>query len=130
MFIIYNQIEYLINKAIMLSNPYEKQIVGLCVLRDYLTDDIANEWIDEDIYLLKELVKKGIVDESVLEIYIKINDNFASVSLGGEMYNQNIWTLTGLKSDPFWEKQRKLASNLLNQLTKTTHKTGDKTGDG
>lgn len=118
MSIIDNQIEYLINKAIMLSSPYEKQIVGLSVLGDYLTDDIANEWIDEDIYLLKELLTKGIVDESVLDIYIKINDNFASVSLGGEMYDKNIWTLTGLKSDPFWEKQRRLASKLLSQLTK------------
>ena len=118
MSIINNQLEYLVNKSIMLSNPYEKQIVGLSVLEDYLTEDIANEWIDEDIYLLQELLTKGIVDESVLDIYIKINDNFASVSLGGEMYDKNIWTLTGLKSDHFWEKQRKLASELLNQLTK------------
>ena len=117
MSIINNQIEYLIRKSIMLSNPYEKQIVGLCALGDYLTDDIANEWIDEDIYLLKELLIKGIVDENVLDIYIKINDNFASVSLGGELYDKNIWTLTGLKSDPFWKKQRTLASELLNQLT-------------
>ena len=118
MSIIDNQIEYLIEKSIMLSKPYEKQIVGLSVLEDYLTDDIANEWIDEDVNLLKELLTKGIVDESVLDIYIRINDNFASVSLGGEIYDPNIWTLTGLKSDPFWEKQRNLASELLNQLTK------------
>ena len=117
MSIINNQIEYLIKKSIMLSNPYEKQIVELPALGDYLTDDIANEWIDEDIYLLKELLAKGVVDESVLDIYIIINNNFASVSLGGEMYDKNIWTLTGLKSDPFWENQRKLASELLNQLT-------------
>ena len=118
MSIINNQIEYLIKKSIMLSNPYEKQIVGLSVLGDYLTDDIANEWIDEDVYLLKELLAKGIVDESVLDIYIEINDNFSSVSLGGEKYDKNIWTLPGLKSDPFWEKQRELASELFNQLTK------------
>ncbi len=118
MSIINNQIEYLIKKSIMLSKPYEKQIVGLSVLGDYLTDDIANEWIDDDIYLLKELLTKGKVNARVLEIYIEINDNFASVSLGGEMYDPNIWTLNGLKSDPFWEKQRKLAYELLNQLTK------------
>ena len=118
MSIIDNQIEYLIKKSIMLSNPYEKQIVGLSVLGDYLTEDIANEWIDEDVYLLKELILKGIVDESVLDIYIRINDNFASVSSDGEMYDKNIWTLTGLKSDPFWEKQRKLATELVNRLTK------------
>lgn len=118
MSIINDQIEYLIEKASMLSSPYEKQIVGLSVLGDYLTEDIANDWIDEDIYLLKELLTKGIVNESVLDIYIKINSNFVSVSLGGEMYDKNIWTLTGLKFDPFWEKQRKLASMLLNQLTK------------
>lgn len=112
-----NQLEYLINKSIMLSNPYEKQIVGLSVLGDYLTEDIANEWIDEDINLLQELLTKGIVNESVLDVYTKINDNFASVSLGGKMYDKSIWTLTALKSDPFWEKQRKLASDLLNQLT-------------
>ena len=111
------QIEYIINKSIMLSNSYEKQIIGLATLGDYITDDIANEWIDEDIYLLQELLTKGIVDESVLDIYIKINDNFASVSLGGEMYDESIWTLTALKSHPFWERQRKLASKLLNQLT-------------
>lgn len=118
MSIINNQLEYLANKSIMLSNPYEKQIVGLSVLEDYLTEDIANEWIDEDIYLLQELLTKGIVDKSVVDVYIKINDNFASVSLGGEMYDKSIWTLTALKSDPFWEKQRKLASELLNRLTK------------
>ena len=112
-----NQIAYLIDKAIILSLPYEKQIAGRSVLGDYLTDDIANEWIDEDIYSLKELLTKGMVDVGVLEIYIEINDNFASVSLGNEMYDPNIWTLNGLKSDPFWEKQRKLASELLNQLT-------------
>lgn len=118
MSIINNQIEYLINKAIMLSSPYEKQIVGLSVLGDYLTDDIANDWIDEDVDLLKDLLVKGIVSERVLDIYVRINDNFASVSLGGEMYDENIWTLTGLRSDPFWKKQRELASELLNQLTK------------
>lgn len=118
MFIIYNQIEYLINKAIMLSNPYEKQIADLHILGDYLTDDIANDWIDEDIHFLKELLAKGIVNERVLDIYVRINDNFVSVSLGGEMYDENIWTLTGLKSDPFWKKQRELASELLNQLFK------------
>lgn len=117
MSIIKSQIEYLIEKSIILSNTYEKQIEGLSILGDYLTEDIANEWIDEDIYLLKELSRKGIVDESALDIYVSINKNFASVSLGSEMYDKNIWTLAGLKSDPFWERQRKLASELLSQLT-------------
>ena len=116
MFIINNQIEYLINKAIMLSNPYEKQIADLHMLGDYLTDDIANDWIDEDIYLLKEFLAKGIVNERVLDIYIRINDNFASVSLGGEMYDENIWTLNGLKTHPFWAQQRALSKELLVHL--------------
>lgn len=120
MSIINNHIKYLIDKAIMLSSPYEKQIVELSILGDYLTDDIANDWIDEDIDLIKYLLAKGIVNEMVLDIYIKINDNFASVSLGGEMYDKNIWTLTSLKSDPFWKKQRELASELVKQLTKST----------
>lgn len=116
MFIINHHIEYLINKASMLSSPYEKQIVGLAVLGDYLTDDIANDWIDEDIDLLKDLLIKGIVDKSVLDIYIKINDNFVSVSLGGEMYDENIWTLNGLKTHPFWAQQRALSKELLVHL--------------
>ena len=116
MSIISNQIAYLIDKAAMLSAPYEKQIAGLAALGDYLTDDIANEWIDEDVYLLKDLAEKGIVNESVLVLYMKIVDNFTSASLGGEMYDNTIWTLSGLKSAPFWEKQRELASGLLSQL--------------
>ena len=113
MSIIDNQLKYLIEKAIMLSNPYEKQIVGLSALGDYLTDDIANDWIDEDIDLIKYLLVKGIVHEMVLNIYVRINDNFASVSLGGEMYDKNIWTLNGLKVHPFWTHQRALSKELL-----------------
>ena len=111
-----NQITYLIDKAIMLSAPYEEQIAGRAALGDYLTDDIANEWIDEDVYLLKDLVEKGIVNESVLVMYVKIVDNFTSASLGEKMYDNTIWTLTGLESAPFWKKQRELASELLSQL--------------
>ena len=117
-------IKYFVDKARTLSLEFfqQQKMAFELGLGDYFTEDIANDWIDEDIYLLKELLAKGIVNERVLDIYIRINDNFASVSLGGEMYDENIWTLTGLKSDPFWEKQRGLACELLNQLKEISQK--------
>ncbi len=113
-----NQINYYIEKAEFLSKSAEELIESLPTLGDYLTDDIANEWLDEEKVLLKKYSDKKIISEKVAILYSQINDGFNRVSLGEAEYEPEIWTLQGLKNHPFWERQRQLARQLCEELHK------------
>ena len=113
-------IKYFIDKATFLSGEFEEQIkleseIGF-YLGDYLTVDIANEWMPEDIKELKKLVDEKILSKNVIELYQAINKNFIDVSAGGKFFDRKIWTLEALKNHPFWKEQRQLAKKLLNEL--------------
>ena len=112
------QIDYYIEKTTMLAKLFEQQYQELYMLCDYLTEDIASDWIIQDVLLLEEMFKYKIISYKVIDLYKAIEKNFADVSLGGRLYNDIIWTLKGLKYHPFWEQQRNLAKELLNELQK------------
>ena len=116
MTVIDNQINYFVEKAKKLSKPYIEQIEGLSTLGDYLTEDIANEWLDEDIELLTKLSKLDIVNGKTVDLYSEINSNFIKASSHGCYYEKVIWTLDGLKEHSFWKKQKSLAKKLLEEL--------------
>ena len=54
-------IKYFLDKANILSLEYEEQIKKAFELDmgDYYTEDIAYDWLSEDIKILNELVKKN-----------------------------------------------------------------------
>lgn len=56
----YYIIQFFFNKAKFLSLDFDEQKkeVAEFNMGDYLTEDIANEWFDEDIELLNELQRK------------------------------------------------------------------------
>ena len=106
-------IKYFLNKANILSLEYEEQIKKAFELDmgDYYTEDIANDWLSEDIKILNELVKKNLINKKALELYSQIDKN-----LNGKLYKKEIWTLKALKNDLFWKKQRILAKQFINEL--------------
>lgn len=110
------EIDYYITKAAFLSKPFEQQYRELYMLGDYITDDIANDWLEEDISLLEKLAKEGVVGADAVKYYQQILKNFSDVSLGGTSYDDTIWSLNGLRTHDFWNCQRNLAEKLLTEL--------------
>ena len=113
-----DEIKYFLDKANILSLEYEEQIKKAFELDmgDYYTEDMANDWLSEDIKNLNELVKKNLINKKALELYSQIDKNFIEVSLNGKLYKKEIWTLKALKNDLFWKKQRILAKQFINEL--------------
>lgn len=107
------------NKAELLSLPYDEQVATIpSEIRWNAADDIANEWMDEDIIELKKYVDWGFINRSVLDLYRQINQSFTDASPSGTKYESEIWTLNGMKHHSFWEQQRQLAKQLLEELNK------------
>ena len=111
-----NSIDYLLQKARFLSQSYEEQTNTLTVLGDYITEDIANDWIEQDLLLLQGLLQKGIISPKALDLYREIDSNFANASYGRKLFEAKIWSLDGLKNHAFWAKQRELARQLFLEL--------------
>lgn len=109
-------LNYYRNKSELLSLSFEKQLSKLQFLGDYITEDIANEWMDEDIVILEKYFNQGILSRNIMDLYCQINNGFIDASNGGDKYELEIWTLTGLKYHSFWKHQRQLAKQLLEEL--------------
>lgn len=81
--------------------------------------DIANEWDYEDIrYFVEKLQEDDIISNEIVQGLKTICDNFDNVSKNGTQFDQTVWTTDGLLNHPFWETQRQLAKQLLNELNK------------
>lgn len=108
-------IKYFTDKARTLSLEFSQQqkIAFELGLGDYFTEDVANDWLTDDIIILEQLKNEGIIDSRVIEIYSLIDKNFINASLYGGSFEEEIWTLVGLENHPFWTQQRKLAKELL-----------------
>lgn len=85
---------------------------------DYFTEDMANEWFTEDINILNELAENDKIGKKAPELCSLIDKNFIDVSLNGKLYKKEIWTLEALKNHIFWENQRTLAKQLIDELLK------------
>ena len=111
-----SQINYIKEKALTLLSTESSSNSLAATLGDYLTEDIANDWIREDTGLLEEMQSLGIISCKVTELYNEIMQNFESVSNGQPMFDASVWTLDSLVSHPFWIKQRTLAKELIGEL--------------
>lgn len=113
-------IQYFINKATFLSLDYDdqKSQVSEFKMGDYFTEDIANDWFEDDIKILNKLVNDKSISCKTIELYSMINNNFIDYSLNGKFYKENIWTIKALKEHVFWENQRNLAKQFINELLK------------
>lgn len=111
-----NQINYIKEKALLLASADSQKGDLAATLGDYLTEDIANDWIYEDKAMLEEMQSLGIISRKVTELYNEIMLNFESVSAGQPMFDASVWTLDSLVSHPFWIKQRTLAKELVGEL--------------
>ena len=114
----YISLSYYRKKAVELASEYVEQRKKAFELGlyDYYTEDIANDWLREDYNDLCILQKEGRVSLVAVELYKKIEDNFAAYSIGGPKYEPIIWTLDGMEKHSFWARQRELASMLLIEL--------------
>lgn len=84
-----------------------------------ISSDIANEWDYENIkFFIQNLVSNNIITINIEEGFQTICNNFEKVSINGIRFDQTIWTIEGFAYHPFWEHQRKLAKQLLNELDK------------
>ena len=84
-----------------------------------ISSDIASEWDYENIkFFIKNLVSNNIISIDIKEGFQTICNNFEKVSINGVWFDQTIWTTEGFAHHPFWEHQRKLAKQLLNELDK------------
>ena len=84
-----------------------------------ISSDIANEWDYENIkFFIQNLVESNIISIDIEESFQTICSNFEKVSINGVQFDQTIWTTEGFAHHPFWEHQRKLAKQLLNELDK------------
>lgn len=101
----------------LLSLDYTAQISALSLANDDIPSDIACD-VEWALGLAKELHKQGILSEDILLQMENINRRFDEVSRGQKHYEEIIWTDEGLKTHPFWEKQRELASQILRELKK------------
>ena len=111
-------IKYFLDKAKNLSLGYDEQekLSFELNMGDYFTNDMANEWLTEDINILNELVKNKVISKKVSELYALIDNNFIEVSANGKLFKKEIWTLNALKNHAFWENQRFLAKQFINEL--------------
>lgn len=111
-------IKYFIDKAKNLSLEYDEQekIAFELGIGDYFTEDIANEWFTDEVKILNGLAEKKSIGNQAAELYSMIDTNFIEVSLYGKFYEEEIWTLKGLKNHAFWEKQRALAKQIIKEL--------------
>ncbi len=106
-----DQINYIKEKAELLANSNSPECDLAVTLGDYLTDDIANDWIAEDVTFLEEMQALGIIDHNVIALYKKISLNFESAC-----DDASVWKSEALFEHPFWIKQRRLAKKMLAEL--------------
>lgn len=111
-------IKYFIDKAKNLSLEYDEQekIAFELGIGDYFTEDIANDWFTDEVKILNELAEKKSIGKQAAELYAMIDANFIEVSLHGKFYEEEIWTLKGLKDHSLWKKQRILAKQMIKEL--------------
>lgn len=84
-----------------------------------ISSDIASEWDYENIkFFICNLVDSNLISTNIEERIQAICNNFDEVSLNGAKFDQTIWTTEGFAHHPFWERQRKLAKHVLNELDK------------
>lgn len=95
-----------------LSSPFEKQYAEIEDFAKYnLIDDILSDW-DNYEQVVQCLVDSKLINKETEKKFTQLVGNF-------DTNNQKIvWSLEGLKSHPFWEHQRQLAKQLLDELEK------------
>ncbi len=84
-----------------------------------LSSDIACEWDYENIeFFVQNLVDCNLISTDIEKSFQTICNNFEKVSLNGAKFDESIWTAEGFDHHPFWENQRNLAKQLLEELEK------------
>ena len=104
---------------ILACDSFEQQQMIPQEVRCNISSDIANEWDYENIeFFIKNLLDKKFISKNIQEGFQTICNNFEKVSINGTQFDPTIWSTEGFEYHPFWEHQRKLAKQLLNELDK------------
>ena len=83
-----------------------------------IASDVANEWVYEYYERpIKNLLDNRVITIDIAQKFKTICDNFADVSLNGIKFDPSIWTLEGFSNHTFWNQQRKLAKQLLEEIS-------------
>ncbi len=109
-----NEIDYYIEQAKTLALSYEEQYKQLSMLKDYITNDIASDWIWNDLKNgVMHMFNQNMISNNVIDLYKEIDKKFHDISLDGATYDEDFWTLNGLKNHLLWEELRQIARELL-----------------
>ena len=83
------------------------------ILGDYLTTDIANEWVYSHFaYFLNQLPPCS-TKKKISHIVKSICDNFSNAT---KDETKDLWKLDALNTHSFWQTQRELAKELIIEL--------------
>ena len=105
-------------KTLSCNNPMQHKIVPKEIAWN-ISSDIASDWDYESIkFFVRNLLDSNIISINIEKSFQTICNNFKRVSINGSQFDQAIWTVEGFDHHPFWEHQRYLAKQLLNELDK------------
>lgn len=112
-------IDFYIELAKTLALSHEEQYEKLSMLNDYITNDIASDWIWNDLKNgVMQMFNQNMISNNAIDLYKEIDEKFHDISLYGATYDEEFWTLNGLKNHPLWEELRQRARELLSILEK------------
>ena len=110
-------IDFYIERAKTLALSHEEQYEQLSMLNDYITNDIASDWIWNDLKNgVMQMFNQNMISNNVIDLYKEIDEKFHDISMDGATYDEEFWTLNGLKNHPLWEELRQRARELLSIL--------------
>ena len=111
---------YLKSNLERLSKPFEEQSRDIeDFARWNLASDIASDWENCEC-CIKCLFDHGIINECINNMFMELLKKFDERSYDGSKYDESLWTVEGVKNDPFWENQRDLSRKLLTEFNKIT----------
>jgi hypothetical protein len=116
--LIKNCMDYLHYSLKRLAGTYYEQKASIeDFARWNLANDIVSDW-DNYEQVVNFLFESKLIDEGLLSEIHNLVVKFDEASPGNSQYDENIWTLEGVKDHPFWKKQRGLAKEILEELEK------------
>lgn len=78
-------------------------------------NDLAANW-ENCAYFIDRLYKAGKITQAVQEALLEIDKYLTDASSGGCLYEETIWATDALATHPFWERLRKKAETVLQEM--------------
>ena len=100
-------------KAIVGSKNYQNHIEEFAKWN--AANDLASDW-ENCTYYIERLYEAGKITQDVKDKLLIIDNRLTNASIGGNLYEEEIWSNDGLMNHKFWEQLREIAMIVLNEL--------------